>query len=1122
LDTNPFRNDALPAAFERVVAAHSSKIAVGSDVWTATYAELNATANRLAHALIERGCAPGDRVAILMQHDTPLIAAALSVLKAGGTVVVLNRTDPLAHLAQVTELAGARLMVADAAHRETAAAIVGNGPSLVDFESHAWDGPAHNPDLAISSSAIAQLVFTSGSTGRPKAVMQTHWQTVSLWDGYTPAMGMTHRDRVTLLAALSGGQGVAMLWTALLNGASLHPFPIHDKGVAGLASWMADQAITVLSCSASLFRHLTMTLTATSRFPHVRLVRVASETATAEDFKSYKAHFSDECAFVHTLSSSEVGLMASLRLTRRDSVADGPLPAGRPAHGVEIMLVDEADRPVAPGAIGEILVKSDHLSVGYWGNPELTSQRYSQNGQLYRTGDLARLNPDATIQFLGRKDARVKVRGNSVEPSEVEAAIAKVEGVGRAVVCVAEDAAKQPQLVAYVNPTGGRPLTAQSLRRAARLALPGFMVPSAFVLVDEFPLTTHGKVDRRALLRVYPASRAAQSDQQPETETERLVANVWQDALDLTGIGRDDDFFDLGGDSLTAAVVAAWLRELTGIDLQISMFFENPTLADFAWMIDATRAAGVQDSSEPAPHVSRNGPVPLSYNQEPYWQDSATPDRAAKHTMSRATRIVGPLDRDALAHCIDALVQRHEMLRTSFSVVDCAPVQIVHPPQPVPLPLHDLAGDPDATRKAEELWKSEAAHIFDVAKPPLVRFALVRLGEHEHWLLNTHHHIVADGWSWSIFFRELSRLYEARVARRDDPLFDSSPRQYGDYAAWQRKTMHPDRSLYRSALDWWIDQVLAASFPAHAGYRKALLKCMSLVPSTLAPAKKLLGVLLRTLYRVPLPPRGELPFKRPTAIPGLDPAEGTIVFGLDAATSQKLNRLGREASATYFTVRLAAYVALLADEIRDPNVVVYTAFSNRGRSATNGVFGFCASPTIVMFRCERTQTFRQLLSAVRDRLQAMQAHIDLPFDHVHRELRAWKVKPPQGRTILSMTWMHSDIHCAGVEMTCFPERSTQFMPVGFDMKFDMMHEASECRVLFDAGLYDPAGVRRFLARFIRLLDVVAREPDTPIGEALTQSLAAEPWSQDLHGLRQDSREDSRQDSRQGSRQADAA
>jgi arthrofactin-type cyclic lipopeptide synthetase C len=296
--------------------------------------------------------------------------------------------------------------------------------------------------------------------------------------------------------------------------------------------------------------------------------------------------------------------------------------------------------------------------------------------------------------------------------------------------------------------------------------------------------------------------------------------------------------------------------------------------------------------------------------------------------------------------------------------------------------------------------------------------------------------------------------------------------------------------------------VLAASFPAHEGYRKALLKCMSVVPSTLGPAKKLLGIFLRTFHRVPLPPRGELPFKRPTPVMGLDPGEGTITFGLDPATSQRLNRLGREASATYFTVRLAAYVALLADEIGDPNVVVYTAFSNRARSETNGVFGFCASPTIFVFRCERGQTFRGLLSAVRDRLQAMQAHIDLPFDHVYRGLRAWKVKPPQGRTILSMTWMHSEMHCAGVEMTCIPERSTEFMPVGFDMKFDMTHEESECRVLFDASRYDPAGVQRFLARFIRLLDAFAGDPDTTIGNALDHSLAAGRSSQDLLDARQ--------------------
>jgi amino acid adenylation domain-containing protein len=1081
--------NSLPTAFQQVVASHGSRMAVCSDTWQASYDELNARANRLAHALMRRGGAPGDRVAILMQHDTPQIAAVLAVLKAGRIVVTLNPVDPATRLRQVVEDAAPGLVLTDHAHREAAAAIAGANTSVVCCEDEIADGPAHNPGIVIAPNATAHLVFTSGSTGRPKGVQQTHGQILHQTVGYTRATELTCDDRLTLLAALSGGQGVCTTWTALLNGAALLPFSVIENSTAGLAEWITDREITVYFSSASLFRHFMKSLDENVCFPGVRAVRLSSEMATQDDFRIFQRHFSDGCTFVHTLASSEIGLIAYLRLSRRDFVAEGRIPVGRPVEGIEVRLLDEQGQPVAPGQAGEIVARSRHMSSGYWRNAALTSERYAEasdgsGDRIIHTGDLGRFNSDGMLEFIGRKDSRIKIRGYSIEPAEVEAAIREAPGIDQVVVGASNGPNGQPQLVAHVIQGDRHPHNAQSLRQALRATLPGYMLPSAFVFVDEFPLTAHGKIDRARLAPVPLPLGTTRSNGQPLTETGQRLTGIWEQVFDLAGIGADADFFDLGGDSLIAAVMSAYVHEAFGVDVHLETFFDHPTLSELARAIDEMRQSGTPDAAVPRPERARAGPLPLTYNQESFWHLPRSPEAAASQTISRCSRILGPLDVEVLSDCIGTIVRRHEMLRTSFSEAAGRPVQIVHPPADVPLPLHDFADEPDAESKARQVWKAEGARAFDLTKPPLVSFALIRLRSNEHWLVYTAHAILLDGLSWSIFFSELARLYEARIHGQDTPLLNAPPPQYGDYAVWQRQALHPDGGAYRDMLAWWTNDVLAASYPDHPMYRKALLWCMNAVRPKRQLLKKAAGLLLRSVLRPPLPPRSELPFKRAKPASGVDPSEGMIGWGLKSDVSRRLNELGRHEGATEYMTRLAAFVAVLAAETGDPNVVLYTALSNRNQPATRGLFGCCASLVVLMFRCDGTSSFREFLAAVRDRVRTMQRHADLPYDRVHREMRAWKIKMPQGHAILSVARTHPGSRCGGVEISQLPDRVVSAMPAIFNVMLDAANEEENCYVLFDAGVYDPARVRKFIDRFITLLDLVSRRPDITIDQAL--------------------------------------
>jgi amino acid adenylation domain-containing protein len=593
----------LPEYFAQIATRHSSRPAIGAGGWRPAYTDLNASANRLAHALIGCGSAVGGRVALLMRHDAPLIAAILAVLKAGGIVVVLNPTDPPARLKQILEDAGPGAIITDSANRELAAQIVEKNQRIVHFEEP-LTGPAHDPEIKITPEAVAFIIFTSGSTGRPKGVMQTHRNIIHNVLRLSRGMQLQPEDRISLLASPSGGQGLSTMWCALLNGAALCPFPMVEKGVTGLVDWLRENQITVLVSTVSIFRHLTRTLKNGECLPAVRLVRFGSEPATSDDFAVYKEHFTAGCVLLNTLSSTETGNVTQHRFTQNDRVAPGRLPAGWPAAGMEILLLDGNGQEVRGGEVGEVAVNSCYLSPGYWRNESSTAGCFSEgrgrNGvRVFHSGDLGRWAADGSLMFMGRKDARVKVQGCRIEVSEIEDALVHQPEVEGAVVSTCEAPNNDIQLVAYVVLRTGRKCTAETLRRILRSTLPGHMVPAGFIFLEKFPLTPHGKIDRQAL-RPPPENRPPPSRRsRPRDIVESQLARIWQSVLEVPRIGRSDDFFDLGGTSIQSAEVLARIEELYGASLSPSTLVEHSTIERLAGLV-----AGYVVIPSPSPLVT--------------------------------------------------------------------------------------------------------------------------------------------------------------------------------------------------------------------------------------------------------------------------------------------------------------------------------------------------------------------------------------------------------------------------------------------------------------------------------------------------------------------------------------
>jgi len=575
----------IPARYAQVAALNPSRIALGSGEWQPTYAELNAAANRFAHLLLNRDGAKGDRVALLMNHDTPLIAAVLAILKAGMVIVVLNTSDPPTRLKEIVEDADATFIVTDELNGALAKQVAGP-VGVLSFNRHS-EGPNHNPEVSIAPDALAFLVYTSGSTGRPKGVMQTHRNILHNVCRHTQGMGLQADDRIILMASLSGGQGLGTTWCALLNGAALCPFATMERGVVSLADWLVTHHITVYVSSASVYRRFVTTLTGNERFPNIRLVRLASEAATAKDFAAYQRHFRDDCILLSTYSSSETGSIAQQRFIKSDSVAAGRLPVGWPKLGMEVRLWDEHGQEVREGETGEIVARSRYISPGYWRQQSLTKERFSpdpdrESFRLYRSGDLGRLLPDSSLMFMGRRDHQVKVHGYRVETSEIEDALSGQPEVQAAVVVPRTLASGDTQLDAYVVLQAKQRCDTEELRRRLRKALPGYMVPVGFVFLDKFPLTPHGKVDRAALPPPPETSHRTQRTLKPRDVVERNLAKIFESVLGVSPVGRRDDFFDLGGTSLQSVEVLTAIEEVFDVALPPSALIEHSTVERLA------------------------------------------------------------------------------------------------------------------------------------------------------------------------------------------------------------------------------------------------------------------------------------------------------------------------------------------------------------------------------------------------------------------------------------------------------------------------------------------------------------------------------------------------------------
>jgi amino acid adenylation domain-containing protein len=1051
----------LHELIEAQVKRTPDAVALVSENEALTYRELNGRANQLAHYLRKLGVGPDAVVGVFAERSIEMVVGLLATIKAGGAYLPIDPNCPVDRLAFIL---GDAKPCAVLAQRNLVERLPRNLPEIVLLD----EDLVGESDADLASGArpddLAYVIYTSGSTGQPKGAMNTHRGICNRLLWMQEAYGLRADDRVLQKTLFSFDVSVWEFFWPLLSGARLI---VARPGLHGDSRYLAD---TICEHSITTLHFVPPMLAAflqdedARRCTSLRRVICSGEVLPFESQERFFATL-PKAELYNLYGPTEAAVDVTFWKCQRD-LGDRNVPIGRPVANTQIYILDPTMQPVPTGVAGELHIGGVQLARGYLARPKLTAEKFVLNpfgeGRLYKSGDLARYRADGVIEYIGRIDHQVKLRGFRVELGEIEAVLEKHPGVRQCIALVVGNRSEfDKRLAAYVIASC---ISVDELRRHAQNNLPDYMVPSAFVFLDQLPLTANGKIDRQALPELV-ATRGEKVFIGPRDRLEAQLVGIWESALGIQPIGVTDDFFEIGGHSLLAVQVVNELNALTGKRLSFSVILKARTIAQLADLLnknDLTSDApdynptpgqiGALNGRRKADNSIRSFPClpqveeadeisifPTSFAQKRLWfLDQREPDSAA-YNVPAAFRILGDIDAEALQRSFSEVVRRHEVLRTSFRLVEGYPMQCVAPARDVTLPFTDLRGLEPAERREQErrLITEEAWRPFDLGCGPLIRAKLLRTGDAEHVLLTNQHHIICDDWSDEVFMRELIAAYEAFAEGRKPDLPDL-PIQYADFAESQRAFLL-DGAL-KDQLRYWREQL--ADLP-----------------------------LLQLWTDRPRPPSQ-------TFSGASEPVE------LPTELTLALERLSKSEGATLFMTLLTAFKVLLARYTRQEDIIVGSPITNRTDSETEKLIGFFVNTLVLRTTLDGAPTFREALRRVRKTALDAFQHQEVPFDAVVEALAPERHlnRNPLFQVMFVMlqagpkTRAMRDLRLVPIEIE---QRTAKF-----DLTMSLYHGPDGLRgsLNYNVDLFDAATIRRMAGHFRTLLLGIVADPEARISE----------------------------------------
>ncbi|MDG6106888.1 non-ribosomal peptide synthetase [Dactylosporangium aurantiacum] len=1044
----------LPGLFEAQARRTPTAVALICGDEVLTYAELDRRADRLARLLREHGARPETAVALAVPRSTDLVVGALAAGKAGAAFLPVDTEHAADRVAALLDDARPVVVLTVAAAAPVVPAAPGRHVVVLDDPAVRTrldtDPPrVEEPERGLLPAHPAYVIYTSGSTGRPKGVVVPHAgivNTLRWWQGEQPLDG---RDRTMLKTPLTFDPSVHELFWPLSVGAVLvvaAPDGHHDPRY--LVSLIQRAGVTSVQFVPSTLREF-LDEPGAGSCTTLRHVLCGGETLP---IGLVRRHFEVLDAPLYNLYGPTEASIESTFWPCRPDPGTTTAPIGRPVTGAHLYVLDRDLRAVGPGAVGELYIAGAGLARGYLNRPDLTAAAFvpdpfgAPGTRMYRTGDLVRRDTAGDLEFIGRADSQVKVRGVRVELGEVEAALRTLPEVADAAVLTrSTGAGGDRQLVAYLAADPAVAADPAALLRRLSGLLPPAMLPARFVTLPALPQLTSGKTDRQALAALPLEAPPRTAGRAPRTAAEHEILRLWRDLFGRDDIGVDDDFFALGGHSLLATRLVGRVRAAFGVELPVRALFEAPTVAGVARAVapDATTAGGPDVTGRPAVVAGeRPAVLPLSYGQQRLWFLHRMFGAGSTYNMAMSLRLTGPLDVAALHRAFGDLMTRHETLRTTVEDVDGTPRQRIAAPGafPAEVTVVDVAPDgvPAAVAAAGE-------YAFDLAAEAPIRVWVFQTAAEEHVVTVVVHHVAGDAWSMEPLARDLAVAYAARRDGRE-PGWAPLPVQYADYAVWQRRLLgresDPDSEAARQ-LAFWRD--------ALAG-----------VPDELT-----------------------LPADRPRpAEPSYDGA--VVTFEVPAGLHARLETLARTGDASMFMLLQAALAVLLTRLGAGTDIPVGSPVAGRLDPALDDLVGFFVNTLVLRTDTAGDPTFTQLLGRVRDWNLAAYAHQDLPFERLVEALNPPRVaaRHPLFQVMMSLeNTTPVDITLDGLTLREEPHPSTT---AKFDLTFSLRERGPaagiEGELEYSTDLYDARTARLLVERFQGVLAAVAADPGLRVAD----------------------------------------
>lgn len=1044
-------DDCIHTLFEAKAEQVPTDIALVFNEERITYQDLNARSNQLACHLVELGVKEESLVGVCMTRQSEMVIAMMAILKAGAAYVPIDPNYPADRVAYMLEDASAPVVISQSQYGDILPA-PSAGFQIINMDQAEQTLAAcssENLQLPIASDRLAYVIYTSGSTGKPKGVMIEHGNVAALIHWAHSVFSDKDLSGVLAATSICFDLSVFEIFVTLAAGGKV----ILAENVLALPSIPASSEVTLVNTVPSAIA----TLLHDGDIPEtVSVINLAGEALAASLVDSlYEDTKVDRVYDLYGPSEDTTYSTYTLREKGK------PATIGRPISNTRAYILNQHGHLVAPGLAGELYLAGAGVTRGYRNRDELTAEKYLSNpfeqnqkySRMYRTGDLVRYMEEGNIEYLGRIDHQVKVRGFRIELGEIQSVVKKVTDVKDCLVVTRDDAAGNKSLIAYLVTEAEGSVVIGAVRDEIRAALPEYMMPAAFVLLTEFPLTPNGKIDRNALPAPTVDDLMGGGFIAPRSEQEERMAAIWREVLDIELVGIRNSFFELGGHSLLATKCVSRIRDEFGVDLQVKTLFTSPTIEALCEALE--NAEGLTDlAPPPVERIDREADMPLSFAQMRLWflnqleTGNSEYNISTSYNMPAALKLTGPLNVNALRKAFQMLVERHESLRTSFLIDDGRATQVIREPSDWFMDVRDLRHLDVEEREAEviRLAEDEATRSFDLVLGPLhksrrirlMRTRLLHTQENEHVLLLTKHHIISDGWSLGILIDEMAELYRS-VVNGEAPNLPELNIQYADYAAWQRKWM--EGPVFEHQLNYWREN-------------------------------------LRSV------PVLELPTDRPR--PPIMTFNGSFEpVKIGRGLTTKLNALSRDQGVTLFMTLLTSFYALLNRYTGQTDICVGTPVANRARPEFENLIGCFVNSLALRVDLENDPRFVDLLLQVQDVTLSGYNHQDLPFERLVDSLGVARDKSHTPLFQVMFTLQNAantlDMRMPGVDVEMLPS-------VAKTSKFDItlnLEEGSdglEGMIEYNTDLFDRETIHRMVGHLERVLETVAEHPHLRISE----------------------------------------